>query len=143
LLRHIGYRNWLPLRRRNLQPEPRTGRKAALTTAVLASYPPVIYLVGQKSTYRGTASLVLKNLLPRLGVSVTRGRPTKSEAVEKALTAQTRMNLVESPSNRLLQITDLRVVAELARAHNVLTMGRRTEQSAADNQIRRVRWVCA
>jgi methionine-gamma-lyase len=44
------------------------------------------------------------------------------EAFENALTAQTRLILLESPSNPLLQITDLRAVADLARAHNVLTM---------------------
>jgi methionine-gamma-lyase len=42
------------------------------------------------------------------------------EAFEKALTPQTRLVLVEAPSNPLRQITDLRAVAELARAHDVL-----------------------
>ncbi len=48
------------------------------------------------------------------------------EAFENALTPQTRLILVGSPSNPLLQITDLRAVADLARAHNVLTIADNT-----------------
>ena len=98
---------------------------AALTTAVLALVSAGDHVIGQKSTYGGTASVLL-NLLPRLGVSTTQVDQTDPEAFEKALTPQTRLILVESPSNPLLQITDLRAVADLARAHNVLTMADNT-----------------
>ena len=98
---------------------------AALTTAVLALVSAGDHVIGQKSTYGGTASVLL-NLLPRLGVSTTQVDQTDPKAFEKALTPQTRLILVESPSNPLLQVTDLRVVADLARAHNVLTMADNT-----------------
>jgi len=87
---------------------------AALTTAVLALVSAGDHVIGQKSTYGGTASVLL-NLLPRLGVSTSLVEVADPEAFEKALTPQTRLILVESPSNPLLQITDLRAVAELAR----------------------------
>jgi len=98
---------------------------AALTTAVLGLVSAGDQVIGQKSTYGGTASVLL-NLLPRLGVSITQVDQTDPTAFEKALTPQTRLILVESPSNPLLQITDLRAVADLARAHNVLTMADNT-----------------
>ena len=98
---------------------------AALTTAVLAMVSAGDHVIGQKSTYGGTASVLL-NLLPRLGVSVTQVDQTDPEAFEKALTPRTRLILVESPSNPLFQITDLRAVADLARAHNVLTLADNT-----------------
>lgn len=98
---------------------------AALTTAVLALVSAGDHVIGQKSTYGGTASVLL-NLLPRLGVSTTQVDQANPEAFENALTPQTRLILVESPSNPLLQITDLRAVAELARAHNVLTIADNT-----------------
>jgi methionine-gamma-lyase len=98
---------------------------AALTTAVLALASAGDHVIGQKSTYEGTASVLL-NLLPRLGVSTTLVDQTDPEAFEKALTPQTRLILVESPSNPLLQITDLRAVADLARAHDVLTVADNT-----------------
>jgi methionine-gamma-lyase len=98
---------------------------AALTTAVLGLVSAGDHVIGQKSTYGGTASVLL-NLLPRLGVSITQVDQTDPAAFEQALTPQTRLILVESPSNPLLQLTDLRAVSELARAHGVLTMADNT-----------------
>jgi methionine-gamma-lyase len=69
---------------------------------------------------------VLLNLLPRLGVSTTQVDQTDPEAFEKAMTPQTRLILVESPSNPSLEVTDLRAVADLARAHEVLTLADNT-----------------
>jgi methionine-gamma-lyase len=98
---------------------------AALTTTVLALVSAGDHVIGQKSTYGGTASVLL-NLLPRLGVSTTQVDQTDPEAFEKAMTPQTRLILLESPSNPLLQVTDLRAVANLARAHDVLTLADNT-----------------
>ncbi|WP_327592712.1 aminotransferase class I/II-fold pyridoxal phosphate-dependent enzyme [Streptomyces chartreusis] len=98
---------------------------AALTTTVLALVSAGDHVIGQKSTYGGTAS-VLMNLLPRLGVSTTLVDQTDPEAFAEALTSKTRLILVETPSNPLLQITDLCAVADLARAHNVLTVADNT-----------------
>lgn len=98
---------------------------AALTTAVLALVSAGDHVIGQKSTYGGTAS-VLQNLLPRLGVTTTLVDQTDPDAFAKALTPHTRLILVESPSNPLLQITDLRTVADLARTHNALTLADNT-----------------
>ena len=98
---------------------------AALTTAVLALVSAGDHVIGQKSTYGGTASVLL-NLLPRFGVSVTQVDQGDPAAFERALTSRTRLMLLESPSNPLLQITDLSAVADLARAHDVLTMADNT-----------------
>jgi methionine-gamma-lyase len=98
---------------------------AALTTTVLALVSAGDHVIGQKSTYGGTASVLL-NLLPRLGISTTQVDQTDPTAFEKALTPKTRLILVESPSNPLLQVTDLRAVADLARAHDVLTLADNT-----------------
>ena len=106
---------------------------AALTTAVLALVSAGDHVIGQKSTYGGTASVLL-NLLPRLGVSTTQVDQADPEAFENALTPQTRLILVESPSNPLLQITDLRAVADLARAHHVLTIADNTFASPVNQR---------
>lgn len=97
---------------------------AALTTTVLALVSAGDHVIGQRSTYGGTASLLL-NLLPRLGVATTQVDQADVRSFEAAFTPQTRLVLLESPSNPSLQITDLRAVADLARAHGALT--------AADN----------
>nr|BFE61423.1 methionine gamma-lyase [Dactylosporangium thailandense] len=106
---------------------------AALTTAVLALVSAGDHVIGQRSTYGGTAAVLL-NLLPRLGVSITQVDQTDAEAFERALTPQTRLILVESPSNPLLQVTDLRAVADLARAHGVLTMADNTFATAVNQR---------
>ena len=98
---------------------------AALTTTVLALVSAGDHVIGQQSTYGGTASVLL-SLLPRLGVSTTQVDQTDPQAFEKALAPQTRLILVESPSNPLLQVTDLRAVADLARDHDVLTLADNT-----------------
>lgn len=98
---------------------------AALTTAVLALVSAGDHVIGQQATYGGTASVLL-NLLPRLGVSTTVVDQRDPHAFEQALTPKTRLILVESPSNPLLQITDLAAVADLARAHNVITLADNT-----------------
>ena len=98
---------------------------AALTTAVLALVSAGDHVIGQKSTYGGTASVLL-NLLPRLGVPTSLVDQADPEAFAEALTPRTRLILVESPSNPVLQVTDLRAVADLARAHDVLTMSDNT-----------------
>ncbi|MER8066755.1 aminotransferase class I/II-fold pyridoxal phosphate-dependent enzyme [Streptomyces sp. NPDC094034] len=98
---------------------------AAITTAVLTLVSAGDHVIGQKSTYGGTAS-VLRNLLPRLGVSTTLVDQTDPEAFAKALTPKTRLILVETPSNPLLRITDLRAVADLARARGALTLADNT-----------------
>jgi len=98
---------------------------AALTTAVLGLVSAGDHVIGQKSHYGGTGAVLL-NLLPRLGVSTTQVDQTDPAAFERALTPQTRLILLESPSNPLFQITDLRAVADLARAHNVLTLADNT-----------------
>jgi methionine-gamma-lyase len=98
---------------------------AALTTAVLGLVRAGDHVIGQRSTYGGTASVLL-NLLPRLGVTTTQVDQTDPGAFEQALTDRTRLILLESPSNPLLQITDLRAVAALARAHGVLTLADNT-----------------
>jgi methionine-gamma-lyase len=51
---------------------------------------------------------------------------TDAGAFERAVTPRTRLILLESPSNPLLQITDLRSVAAMARTHGVLTLADNT-----------------
>ena len=97
----------------------------ALTTAVLGLVSAGDHVIGQKSTYGGTASVLL-NLLPRLGITTTQVDQTEPGAFERAVTPRTRLILLESPSNPLLQITDLRSIAAMARTRGVLTLADNT-----------------
>lgn len=106
---------------------------AALSTAVLALVNSGDHVIGQLSTYGGTAGL-LQDLLPRLGVTVTQVDQTDPEAFERALTPRTKLILLETPSNPLLQITDLSAVTELARAHGAWTMADNTFASPVNQR---------
>ncbi|MFI1524790.1 trans-sulfuration enzyme family protein [Kitasatospora cineracea] len=98
---------------------------AALTTAVLALVSAGDHVIGQKSTYGGTASVLL-NLLPRLGVATTLVDQRDPLAFERAVTPKTRLILLETPSNPLLHVTDLRAVADLARDRGITTLADNT-----------------
>src|SRR5262245_851453 len=63
---------------------------AALTTSVLALVSAGDHVIGQRSTYGGTASVLL-NLLLRLGVTTTIVDQTDLEAFSRALTPRTRL----------------------------------------------------
>jgi methionine-gamma-lyase len=106
---------------------------AALTTAVLGLVRAGDHVIGQRSTYGGTASVLL-NLLPRLGVITTQVDQTDPGAFERAMTPRTRLVLLESPSNPLLQISDLRSIADIARAHDVLTVADNTFATPANQR---------
>lgn len=97
----------------------------AISTAVLGLVKAGDHVIGQRSTYGGTAAL-LQNLLPRIGVSTTQVDQTDLDAFAAAMRPTTRVVLVESPSNPLLQITDLRGVADIAHAHGALVVADNT-----------------
>ncbi|MGJ8505938.1 aminotransferase class I/II-fold pyridoxal phosphate-dependent enzyme, partial [Glaesserella parasuis] len=52
--------------------------------------------------------------------------PTDLQAFEAALTPETRMVWVETPSNPLLRLTDLRAIAQLCRARGIISVADNT-----------------
>jgi methionine-gamma-lyase len=97
----------------------------ALVTTLLALVRGGDHVVGQRSMYGGSLSLV-QNLLPRFGVDHTLVDQTDVHAWEDAITPATRLFLIESPSNPRLEITDLRGVAEIAAEHDIVTLADNT-----------------
>ncbi len=98
---------------------------AAVTTAVLALTGAGGHVVAQSSMFPGTLAL-LRDLLPRFGVSCTEVDQADVAAFEEAFTGATRLVLLETPSNPRLGITDVRAVAALARARGALTLADNT-----------------
>jgi cystathionine beta-lyase len=64
----------------------------------------------------------LTMILPRQGIDVTLVDQSKPAAVRAALRPNTRALFLETPSNPLFKMTDLRVMAEIAREHDLLTL---------------------
>lgn len=88
----------------------------AISTIALALLAAGDHVIVQRSTYGGTTSLAT-GLLTRFGVDCTQVDQTDVDAFARALTPRTRLVLVETPSNPLLELTDLAAVVDLAHAH--------------------------
>jgi len=83
------------------------------------------HIIAQQHHYAGTLKL-LRELLPRFGVDTTFVDQRDAAAFEKAVRPTTTVILVETPSNPLLRITDLRAVADIGKAHNIITIADNT-----------------
>ena len=92
---------------------------AASTAVLLAHLNQGDHLVVSNTNYPGTAEFV-RDTLARLGVEVTPVDTSDGDAIEAAMRANTRMVWLETPSNPLLRISDIRSSAELAHANDAL-----------------------
>ncbi len=68
----------------------------------------------------GTTVSMFANILPKFGVTTTFVPLTDYEAWERAIRPETRMLFLESPSNPLGEIADIRALADLAHARGCL-----------------------
>ena len=77
------------------------------------------HVVAQTQLYSGTRNL-LNDLLPRFGIGVTFVDQTDTAAFEAAMRPNTKLVMLETPSNPLLGITDLDRVARIAHDRGAL-----------------------
>lgn len=70
-------------------------------------------IIAGDDLYGGTVRL-LEQILPRQGISVRYVDATDLDAVRDALTLRTKLILVETPTNPLLRICDIRGISEIA-----------------------------
>lgn len=94
---------------------------AAMACAVLAFVRHGDHVVCVQKPYAWTRVLV-RDWLPRFGVSVSFVDGGDVAAIEAALTERTRMIVLESPNSLTLELQDLAAIATLARARGVLTL---------------------
>jgi methionine-gamma-lyase len=87
---------------------------AATTALLLHELKAGDHLVVGDVGYAGVAELV-RDMLPRLGIDVEPLDLTDVGALERALRPETRLVYAETPANPILELTDIRAVAE--RAH--------------------------
>jgi cystathionine beta-lyase/cystathionine gamma-synthase len=92
----------------------------AASTIVLGLLASGDHVVAQRSMYGGTLSL-LQHLAPRLGIEATLVDQVDTTAFERAARPNTKLFMLETPSNPLLQVTDISAVSALARDLGALT----------------------
>ncbi|HEV2765956.1 MAG TPA: aminotransferase class I/II-fold pyridoxal phosphate-dependent enzyme [Pyrinomonadaceae bacterium] len=93
----------------------------AIFAAVLCTLRAGDHLVAQQQLYAGAREL-FELYLPRWGVECTYVDQTDPEAFARALRPNTKVLYAETPSNPLMQLTDLRALVEIARPRGIKTM---------------------
>jgi len=96
-----------------------SGMAAISTTLMIFS--PGDHLVVCDDVYGG-AYRVLSTVFSRMGISSTFVDATDLTALEAAIRPETKGIYLETPSNPLLKITDLRGAAAIARRHGIITL---------------------
>ena len=76
------------------------------------------HIVSSRTIYGGTYAF-LKNFTPRLGIETTFVDITKLEAVEAAITPNTKALYCETVSNPLLEVADIAGLSAIAKKHNL------------------------
>jgi cystathionine gamma-synthase len=89
----------------------------AATDTVLRLVDSGAHVVAGNDVYGGTFRLFDK-VLRRYGLTFSFVDTTDPESVAEALTPQTRLVWIETPTNPLLSVTDIRAVAEIVHAHS-------------------------
>lgn len=96
-----------------------SGMAAISTTLMIFS--PGDHLVVCDDVYGG-AYRVLTTIFNRMGIKSTFADATDLAAIEAAIRPETKAIYLETPSNPLLKITDLRGAAAIAKRHNLITL---------------------
>jgi len=92
---------------------------AASAAVMLAQLSQGDHLIISNTNYPGTAEFA-RETLTRLGVEVSPVDTTNLVAIGNAVRENTRMLWLETPSNPLLRIADIRAVADIVRGQNCL-----------------------
>lgn len=77
------------------------------------------HLIMSDIAYAGASELA-NDLLPRLGVEVSRVDLSDLEAVAAAFRPRTRLVYAETPANPILRLTDIKALAQLAHGHGAV-----------------------
>ena len=76
------------------------------------------HIVSSRTIYGGTYAF-LKNFTPRMNIQTSFVDITKLDVVEAAITENTKVIYCESVSNPLLEVADIRGLADIAKKHNL------------------------
>ena len=94
---------------------------AAETTLLLSLLEKGDHVVAGEDLYGGTRRLLTK-VMARFGIEITFTDVTDARNVKKSLTERTKLVWIESPSNPLLKVCDIRAVSEIASAAGAATV---------------------
>ena len=94
---------------------------AAISTTLLAFLKAGDHIVLQNQIYGGTHNLILEEF-DKYAISYSFTKGMEVSDFEAEIKDNTRVVYIETPSNPLLQLTDIRGIAELAKSRNLVSM---------------------
>ena len=94
---------------------------AAIMTSLFAMVKMGDHIIFQNDLYGGTHHAALHEL-NRYGITYTMVDATDPSNFEKAIRKETKVIYIETPSNPLLKITDIKKVAAIAKKHKLITI---------------------
>jgi cystathionine beta-lyase len=94
---------------------------SAIVTGLITFLKAGDHVIFQSDLYGGTYYSVITEL-PRLGISYSMVDASDPQNFAKAIKAETKVIYIETPSNPTLKITDIKVVADIAKSKGILTM---------------------
>jgi methionine-gamma-lyase len=106
---------------------------AAISTAILGYIKAGDHVVASRSLY-GAAYNFLNKKVPRMGAATTFVSSLDVAAFESAIQPNTRLIYFETPTNPVLDVLDIRAIAELGRSRGIPTMIDNTFASPALQQ---------
>lgn len=92
---------------------------SAASLAVFSLLRPGEHVIAPIESYHGTAKQ-LRDIIGPMGVRVSFVDMTKVDAVRAALTEDTRLVWIETPSNPMLNLSDIETIAELAHGRGAM-----------------------
>ena len=93
----------------------------AISTALLTALADGGHVVAMENLYSATFQ-ILNEELPRFGIETTFVDATDTTQIERAIRTDTKVLYLESPTNPLLKLIDLRTAAEIAKAHGLTSI---------------------
>ncbi len=98
---------------------------AAISGTVLSLCEAGSHIIAPRAMYAESARL-LRERLPRLGITTTFIDALDAESYAKAVTPATRLLYIETPNNPLLGVTDVSAVVAIAKARGLATLADNT-----------------
>jgi cystathionine beta-lyase len=94
---------------------------AAISTALLSFLEQGDHIVIQQSIYGGAFNFMVEEL-PKFGIEFDFTEGFSEEDFRKKVKGNTKVIYVETPSNPLMKITDLEMIAQIAEEYNLVSM---------------------
>ena len=92
---------------------------AAASTVIISLLKTGDNVIGFDDLYGGTRRL-LSNVFVNFGITTTYVDATNPQNIEKAIRSESKLIWIESPSNPLLKIADIRAIAKIAHEHGLI-----------------------